>query len=104
MLMLHIVTMQVELLLRVHHINLVNLVGYCDERDHLALIYEYMPNGDLKEHLLGGTYTASFQFLNYQKMIHMITDLEDPNIGKRGGSVLSWSTRLRIAVDAALGS
>ena len=47
--------MQVELLLRVHHINLVNLVGYCDERGHLALIYEYMSNGDLKEHLSGGT-------------------------------------------------
>ncbi|XP_010507237.1 PREDICTED: putative receptor-like protein kinase At3g46340 [Camelina sativa] len=66
---------EVELLLRVHHINLVNLVGYCDERDHLALIYEYMPSGDLKEHLSG----------------------------KRGGSVLNWSTRLRIAADAALG-
>ncbi|XP_019085759.1 PREDICTED: probable LRR receptor-like serine/threonine-protein kinase At1g07560 [Camelina sativa] len=66
---------EVELLLRVHHINLVNLVGYCDERDHLALIYEYMPSGDLKEHLSG----------------------------KRGGSVLNWTTRLRIAADAALG-
>ncbi|CAH8387110.1 unnamed protein product [Eruca vesicaria subsp. sativa] len=66
---------EVELLLRVHHINLVNLVGYCDERDHLALLYEYMSNGDLKYHLSG----------------------------KQGGSVLSWSTRLQIAVDAALG-
>jgi len=44
---------QVDLLLRVHHINLLNLVGYCDERDHLALIYEYMSNGDLKHHLSG---------------------------------------------------
>jgi len=43
----------VELLLRVHHINLVNLVGYCDEGRHLGLIYEYMPNGDLKQHLSG---------------------------------------------------
>ncbi|XP_010425884.1 PREDICTED: putative receptor-like protein kinase At3g46340 [Camelina sativa] len=66
---------EVELLLRVHHVNLVSLVGYCDERDHLALIYEYMSNGDLKYHLSG----------------------------KHSGSVLSWSTRLRVAVDAALG-
>ncbi|CAA0384665.1 unnamed protein product [Arabidopsis thaliana] len=66
---------EVELLLRVHHINLVSLIGYCDERDHLALIYEYMSNVDLKHHLSGN----------------------------HGGSVLSWSTRLRIAVDSALG-
>lgn len=44
---------QVELLLRVHHVNLVSLVGYCDEDSHLALLYEYAPNGDLKQHLSG---------------------------------------------------
>jgi len=44
---------QVELLLRVHHTNLVNLVGYCNEEDHLALVYEYAANGDLKQHLSG---------------------------------------------------
>ncbi|KAF8084054.1 hypothetical protein N665_0736s0014 [Sinapis alba] len=66
---------EVELLMRVHHINLVSLVGYCDEGDHLALIYEYMPNGDLNQHLSG----------------------------KRGGFVLSWKNRLRIVLDTALG-
>lgn len=44
---------QVELLLRVHHVNLVSLVGYCDEESHLALLYEYAPNGDLKQLLSG---------------------------------------------------
>ncbi|KAL0719035.1 hypothetical protein Bca4012_068359 [Brassica carinata] len=42
---------EVELLLRVHHKNLVALVGYCDEGENLALIYEYMANGDLREHM-----------------------------------------------------
>ncbi|WZZ43043.1 hypothetical protein YC2023_039302 [Brassica napus] len=42
---------EVELLLRVHHKNLVSLVGYCDEGENLALIYEYMANGDLREHM-----------------------------------------------------
>ncbi|EOA37774.1 hypothetical protein CARUB_v10012635mg [Capsella rubella] len=49
-------TEQVELLLRVHHKNLVGLVGYCDEGESLALIYEYMANGDLKEHMSGLEY------------------------------------------------
>ncbi|XP_010501361.1 PREDICTED: probable LRR receptor-like serine/threonine-protein kinase At1g07560 [Camelina sativa] len=44
-----------ELLLRVYHTNLVSLVGYCDEKDRLALIYQYMANGDLKQHLSGNT-------------------------------------------------
>jgi len=61
---------QVELLLRVHHINLVNLVGYCDEQDHFALIYEYMSNGDLHQHLSGEHIYNSFEsFMDYQMKI-----------------------------------
>ncbi|KAL0729374.1 hypothetical protein Bca4012_025467 [Brassica carinata] len=63
---------EVDLLLRVHHTNLVSLVGYCYEGDHLALIYEFLTNGDLKQHLSGGR------------------------------SIINWSIRLRIALEAAL--
>ncbi|CAN6842294.1 unnamed protein product [Brassica oleracea] len=66
---------KVELLLRVHHLNLVSLVGYCDEGGHLALIYENMENGNLKQHL-------SVQ---------------------SAGSTLKWASRLKIAVEAAQG-
>ncbi|KAL1211213.1 putative LRR receptor-like serine/threonine-protein kinase [Cardamine amara subsp. amara] len=66
---------EVELLLRVHHVNLVSLVGYCDEESHLALLYEYAPNGDLRQHLSG----------------------------ERGGSPLKWSSRLKIVVETAQG-
>ncbi|VVB16611.1 unnamed protein product [Arabis nemorensis] len=66
---------EVDLLMRVHHANLVSLVGYCGEGDHLALIYEFVPNGDLRQHLSG----------------------------KGGISVFSWGFRLQIAVEAALG-
>ncbi|ESQ51383.1 hypothetical protein EUTSA_v10016227mg [Eutrema salsugineum] len=66
---------EVELLLRVHHVNLVSLVGYCDEEGHLALLYEYAPNGDLKQHLSG----------------------------ERGGSPLKWSSRLKIVTETAQG-
>ncbi|CAA7050058.1 unnamed protein product [Microthlaspi erraticum] len=42
---------KVELLSRVHHRHLVGLVGYCDDGDKLALIYEFMANGDLRENM-----------------------------------------------------
>ncbi|CAN6862878.1 unnamed protein product [Brassica oleracea] len=66
---------EVDLLMRVHHTNLVNLVGYCNEGDHLALIHEYVPNGDLRHHLSG----------------------------KGGRSIINWGIRLRIALEAASG-
>ena len=28
-------------------------MGYCDDGDNLALIYEYMANGDLRENMSG---------------------------------------------------
>ena len=31
----------------------MGLVGYCDDGDNLALIYEYMANGDLSENMSG---------------------------------------------------
>ncbi|KAF2323508.1 hypothetical protein GH714_035835 [Hevea brasiliensis] len=64
---------EVKLLLRVHHKNLTSLVGYCEEANHLVLIYEYMANGDLKHHL----------------------SVDDP------ADILSWEGRLRIALGAA---
>uniref|UniRef100_A0A7N2N7X6 non-specific serine/threonine protein kinase n=1 Tax=Quercus lobata TaxID=97700 RepID=A0A7N2N7X6_QUELO len=31
----------------IHHLNLVRLVGFCDEKSHRLLVYEYMSNGSL---------------------------------------------------------
>uniref|UniRef100_A0A8I6YG72 non-specific serine/threonine protein kinase n=1 Tax=Hordeum vulgare subsp. vulgare TaxID=112509 RepID=A0A8I6YG72_HORVV len=44
---------EVGSLTTVHHRYLVLLVGYCTEKDHLSLIYEYMPNGSLYDNLRG---------------------------------------------------
>jgi len=50
--------MQAQLLMIVHHRNLVPLLGYCDEGEIKALIYEYMANGNL-QHFLGNIYFIS---------------------------------------------
>ncbi|XP_045085922.1 probable LRR receptor-like serine/threonine-protein kinase At1g51820 [Aegilops tauschii subsp. strangulata] len=44
---------EVQSLTKVHHRNLVSLVGYCWEKDRLALVYEYMSQGILYDHLRG---------------------------------------------------
>ncbi|CAI9091264.1 OLC1v1026239C1 [Oldenlandia corymbosa var. corymbosa] len=43
-----------KLLTRVNHSNLIMLVGYCCEGNHMALIYEYMDNENLRDHILDG--------------------------------------------------
>ncbi|XP_048139371.1 senescence-induced receptor-like serine/threonine-protein kinase [Rhodamnia argentea] len=73
---------EAQLLMIVHHRNLVSLFGYCNESKHLALIYEYMANGNLKQHLSGNV------------IIHPTEDHP---------KVLTWSNRLQVAVDAAQG-
>ncbi|XP_057955017.1 probable LRR receptor-like serine/threonine-protein kinase At1g06840 isoform X3 [Malania oleifera] len=42
---------EIELLSRLHHRNLVSLIGYCDEEGEQMLIYEFMSNGTLRDNL-----------------------------------------------------
>nr|XP_018680905.1 PREDICTED: probable LRR receptor-like protein kinase At1g51890 isoform X2 [Musa acuminata subsp. malaccensis] len=63
-------------LTRIYHRNLVSLVGYCMDGNCPTLVYEYMKQGSLQEHLRG-------------KAGH-----------SRG---LSWGQRLQIALNAAQG-
>ncbi|KAJ9130355.1 hypothetical protein P3X46_034684 [Hevea brasiliensis] len=65
---------EVQLLMVVHHRNLVSLIGYSSDSHNMALVYEYMVNGNLQEHL-----------------------------SKKSGSILTWKERFQIAVDAAYG-
>ncbi|KAI3856034.1 hypothetical protein MKW92_037717 [Papaver armeniacum] len=67
-------TTEVELLSRVHHKNLVGLVGFCFEDKEQMLVYEFVPNGTLKGSLTG-----------------------------KSGIRLDWNRRLRVALGAAKG-
>ncbi|KAE8734035.1 putative LRR receptor-like serine/threonine-protein kinase [Hibiscus syriacus] len=42
---------EIKLLSRLHHRNLVYLIGYCDEEGEQMLVYEFMPNGTLRDWL-----------------------------------------------------
>ncbi|XP_022156205.1 probable LRR receptor-like serine/threonine-protein kinase At1g06840 isoform X2 [Momordica charantia] len=44
---------EIQLLSRLHHRNLVSLIGYCDEEGEQMLVYEFMPNGTLRDWLSG---------------------------------------------------
>ncbi|KAF5814212.1 putative protein kinase RLK-Pelle-LysM family [Helianthus annuus] len=64
---------ELKVLTHVHHLNLVRLIGYCVEGS-LFLVYEYIENGNLSQHLHGS-----------------------------GRDPLPWSTRVQIALDSARG-
>ncbi|KAL2330499.1 hypothetical protein Fmac_018080 [Flemingia macrophylla] len=44
---------EIELLSRLHHRNLVSLIGYCNEEGEQMLVYEFMPNGTLRDWISG---------------------------------------------------
>ncbi|XP_028801951.1 probable serine/threonine-protein kinase PBL28 [Neltuma alba] len=65
---------EVDILSRLDHPNLVSLIGYCADGKHRFLVYEYMQNGNLQDHLNG--------------------------IGERK---MDWPSRLKVALGAARG-
>lgn len=66
---------ELEFLSRVNHKNLVQLLGFCEENNELVLVYEYMENGSLHDHLHN-------LYSSY---------------------IMSWPTRIKVALDAARG-
>ncbi|KAM3352102.1 hypothetical protein ACQJBY_023778 [Aegilops geniculata] len=60
---------EVQTLSKVHHKNLVTLQGYCQNKKCLALVYDFMPRGNLQQLLRGGDYS-----LNWEQRLHIALD------------------------------
>ncbi|KAK3228928.1 hypothetical protein Dsin_000809 [Dipteronia sinensis] len=71
---------ELAFLSRLHHKHLVRLVGFCEERDERLLVYEYMKNGALYDHLHNKN-----------------------NVEKASSLLNSWKMRIKIALDASRG-
>ncbi|KAJ6742796.1 hypothetical protein OIU85_016842 [Salix viminalis] len=50
---------EVEMLSRLHHRNLVKLIGICTEERSRSLVYDLVPNGSVESHLHGSTLALS---------------------------------------------
>ncbi|XP_042452042.1 rust resistance kinase Lr10-like [Zingiber officinale] len=61
---------EVSTLGRIHHVNVVRLVGYCSDGSKRALIYEYMPNGSLDKYIFAPNGTNG-HFFTSEKLIQI---------------------------------
>ncbi|KAG0484675.1 hypothetical protein HPP92_008754 [Vanilla planifolia] len=53
----------------IHHINLVRLIGFCVEKAHRLLVFEYMANGSLDKWVFGRTKDTSLDWQTRRNII-----------------------------------
>lgn len=54
---------------RIHHANIVRLLGFCSEGTRRALVYEFMPNESLEKYIFSNGSNISREFLVPEKML-----------------------------------
>ncbi|KAG6543608.1 hypothetical protein Mapa_014971 [Marchantia paleacea] len=66
---------EVSLLSRVHHRHIVDFIGYCNEGNHEVLIYAFMAEGTLEEHIRAdGEQTSNKAPLDWRKRLNIVLD------------------------------
>lgn len=56
---------EIELLSRIHHKNVVGLVGFCYEQGEQMLVYEYISKGTLRDCISGSLLDCHLIIINY---------------------------------------
>lgn len=49
----------IEINTTLSHPHVVSLLGYCVDSSHMLLVYDYLPEGNLEDHLHGKSLTSS---------------------------------------------
>eukprot|EP00897_Mesotaenium_endlicherianum_P009439 jgi/Mesen1/8523/ME000480S07876 len=102
---------ELQLLKKVHHVNLVELRGCCVEEPHFLLVFPYLPNGSLDDRLhgtlggpaagrAGGRVSGCWPGKRGRAGGHARGDSRVPDAEK---PALTWEERLEIARGAAEG-
>lgn len=95
---------EIELLSRVHHKNLVSLVGFCYEQGEQMLVYEYIPNGTLRDNLMGIlSLSLQLSLPYYYMLLNEDIGFNHCLSAGKGGMQLDWMKRLKIAIGSAKG-
>lgn len=91
---------EVDILSRLDHPNLVSLIGYCADGKHRFLVYEYMHKGNLQDHLNGRFMSCSFLIPTLLTFDVLLCLTESAGIAE---VKMDWPVRLKVALGAARG-
>ncbi|KAL8457114.1 hypothetical protein ACS0TY_035089 [Phlomoides rotata] len=63
--------MEIETLSKLRHMNLVSLIGYCNQNGEMILVYEYVARGTLADHLYRNRESDDFLPLRWKQCLNI---------------------------------